>query len=92
MLQDLSREIEVVGGAVAHDVVKDDRFAVGRRLAEADVALDDRLEDQVIQRNIRLSEAPSHGKPIILYDIMCNGSTNYLNLAREVLEHNGETV
>ena len=46
----------------------------------------------VIQRNIRLSEAPSHGKPIILYDIMCNGSTNYLNLATEVLEHNGETV
>ena len=48
--------------------------------------------ETVIQRNIRLSEAPSHGKPIILYDIMCNGSTNYLNLAREVLEHNGETV
>ena len=46
----------------------------------------------VIQRNIRLSEAPSHGKPIILYDIMCNGSTNYLNLAREVMEHNGENV
>ena len=44
----------------------------------------------VIQRNIRLSEAPPHGKPIILYDIMCNGSTNYLNLAREVMEHNGE--
>jgi len=44
----------------------------------------------VIQRNIRLSEAPSHGKPIILYDIMCNGSNNYLNLAREVMEHNGE--
>jgi chromosome partitioning protein len=46
----------------------------------------------VIQRNIRLSEAPSHGKPIILYDIMCNGSTNYLNLAREVMEHNGENL
>ena len=46
----------------------------------------------VIQRNIRLSEAPSHGKPIILYDLMCNGSTNYLNLAREVLEHNGESL
>lgn len=44
--------------------------------------------DTVIQRNIRLSEAPSHGKPILLYDIMCNGSTNYLNLAREVMEHN----
>ena len=46
----------------------------------------------IIQRNIRLSEAPSHGKPIILYDIMSNGSSNYLNLARELLEHNGQLV
>ena len=46
----------------------------------------------VIQRNIRLSEAPSHGKPIILYDVMCNGSSNYLNLAGEVLEHNGVKI
>ena len=46
----------------------------------------------IIQRNIRLSEAPSHGKPIILYDIMSNGSSNYLSLARELLEHNGPTV
>ena len=46
----------------------------------------------VIQRNIRLSEAPSHGKPIILYDIMCNGSSNYLNLAKEVMNHNGEQI
>lgn len=42
----------------------------------------------IIQRNIRLSEAPSHGKPIILYDVMCNGSSNYLNLAKEILEKN----
>lgn len=42
----------------------------------------------IIQRNIRLSEAPSHGKPIILYDVMSNGSNNYLNLAKEVLERN----
>lgn len=42
----------------------------------------------IIQRNIRLSEAPSHGKPIILYDVMSNGSINYLNLAKEVLERN----
>lgn len=44
----------------------------------------------IIQRNIRLSEAPSHGKPIVLYDVMSNGTTNYLNLAKEVLEHNGQ--
>ncbi len=44
----------------------------------------------IIQRNIRLSEAPSHGKPIILYDIMSTGANNYLNLAKELLEKNGE--
>lgn len=46
----------------------------------------------IIQRNIRLSEAPSHGKPIILYDIMSTGANNYLNLAKEVLEKNGTPV
>ena len=61
-------------------------------LAELRDHFRDLVFDTVIQRNIRLSEAPSHGKPIILYDIMCNGSTNYLNLAREVLEHNGEKI
>ncbi|MBR0299816.1 MAG: ParA family protein [Bacteroidales bacterium] len=44
----------------------------------------------IIQRNIRLSEAPSHGKPIILYDIMSNGANNYMSLAAELLERNGE--
>ncbi|MGM9736193.1 MAG: ParA family protein [Candidatus Cryptobacteroides sp.] len=43
----------------------------------------------IIQRNIRLSEAPSHGKPIILYDVICSGTANYLNLAKELLEKNG---
>ena len=46
----------------------------------------------IIQRNIRLSEAPSHGKPIILYDIMSTGANNYLNLAKELLEKNGEAI
>ena len=52
----------------------------------------DMVFNTIIQRNIRLSEAPSHGKPIILYDVICNGTTNYLNLAKEVLERNGLTV
>ena len=52
----------------------------------------DLVFNTIIQRNIRLSEAPSHGKPIILYDIMSNGSSNYLNLAREVLEKNEKTA
>ena len=61
-------------------------------LAELREHFKDMVFKTVIQRNIRLSEAPSHGKPIILYDIMCNGSNNYLNLAREVMEHNGQKI
>ena len=61
-------------------------------LAELREHFKDLVFNTVIQRNIRLSEAPSHGKPIILYDIMCNGSNNYLNLAREVMEHNGQKI
>jgi nitrogenase subunit NifH len=40
----------------------------------------------VIPRNVKLSESPSHGKPVILYDISSTGSQSYLNLAREVIE------
>jgi chromosome partitioning protein len=39
----------------------------------------------VIPRNVRLSEAPSHGRPILLYDIQCKGAQSYLALARELI-------
>ena len=42
--------------------------------------------DTVIQRNIRLGEAPSHGKPVMLYDASATGADNYLNLAKELLK------
>ena len=42
----------------------------------------------LIQRNVRLSEAPSHGKPAILYDAVSPGSNNYLNLAKEIIKKN----
>jgi chromosome partitioning protein len=41
--------------------------------------------ETTIPRNVRLAEAPSHGKPIILYDMKCRGADSYLNLAKEVL-------
>ena len=44
--------------------------------------------DTVIQRNIRLGEAPSHGKPVMLYDASATGAVNYLNLAKEFLKRN----
>jgi len=42
--------------------------------------------DTIIPRNVRLSEAPSHGKPCILYDVASRGSQSYLALARELVE------
>jgi chromosome partitioning protein len=44
-----------------------------------------RVFDSVIPRNVRLSEAPSHGKPALLYDVQSKGAQGYLSLAREVV-------
>jgi len=41
--------------------------------------------DAIIPRNVRLSEAPSHGKPALLYDAACRGAQGYLSLARELI-------
>jgi chromosome partitioning protein len=46
----------------------------------------ERVYRTVIPRNVRLSEAPSFGKPVVLYDPSCAGAISYMNLAREVLE------
>ncbi len=45
-----------------------------------------RVFDSIIPRNVRLSEAPSHGVPVLLYDVQSKGAQGYLTLAREVLE------
>ena len=42
----------------------------------------------IIQRNVRLSEAPSYGESIIMYDATCRGAINYLNLAQEFIDKN----
>jgi chromosome partitioning protein len=47
--------------------------------------------DTIIQRNVKISEAPSFGKPVIMYDAESKGSLNYLNLGRELLQKNGDT-
>jgi chromosome partitioning protein len=46
----------------------------------------------VIPRNVRISEAPSHGKPAIIYDMNCAGSVAYVHLAKEILERSYELV
>jgi chromosome partitioning protein len=50
----------------------------------------ERVYDTIIPRLVRLSEAPSHGKPICIYDPNSNGTKAYHNLAKEVIERNGK--
>ncbi len=80
----LNQELEILGivftmydnrTRLAQDVVKDvsDYFK-------------DKVFESLIPRNVRLSEAPSHGLPINLYDPACKGAESYLNLAKEVLQ------
>ncbi|MCX6155743.1 MAG: AAA family ATPase [Candidatus Kapabacteria bacterium] len=49
---------------------------------------EDKVFDTVIARNVRLSEAPSYGKPVLLYDALCSGAKNYLQLAQEIIIRN----
>jgi len=51
----------------------------------------DRVYRTIVPRNVRLGEAPSFGKPIMLYDIRSKGSESYLNLAREVIRRHEKT-
>ncbi len=52
----------------------------------------DMVFETIIQRNVRLSEAPSYGESIIKYDASSKGAANYLNLAHEVVKKNKQTV
>lgn len=54
--------------------------------------LGDDVYKTVIPRNVKISEAPSHGKPAILYDYKCSGSMAYLHLAREILSREKQPV
>lgn len=49
----------------------------------------EKVYDTIIPRLVKISEAPGYGKPIIAYDPQCRGTQAYLNLAKEVLERNG---
>jgi chromosome partitioning protein len=54
---------------------------------EAQKFFKDKVFETVIRRNVKLSEAPSFGKPIIFYDITSYGAEDYLSLAQEIIEH-----
>ena len=60
-------------------------------LVERDVRqhFGDQVYKTTIPRNVKISEAPSHGKPALIYDINCSGSVAYIGLAREIIQQQG---
>jgi chromosome partitioning protein len=86
----LNPELEI-GGVVM--TMFDERTNLSRQVVEeVRRALGDRVYKTVVPRNIRLGEAPSHGKPIFLYDIRSRGAEAYLGLAKEFMKHEEASV
>jgi chromosome partitioning protein len=80
----LNPSLEIEGIALT---MYDDRVNLSRQVAdEVRTHFGDKVYHSVIPRNVRLGEAPSFGKPIILYDIRSRGSEAYLALAREFIQ------
>jgi chromosome partitioning protein len=81
--QHLNPELVVEGVLLT---MYDGRLNLSRQVsAEVRQHLNERVYQTMISRNVRLSEAPSFGKPIILYDILSTGAENYLALSKEVM-------
>ena len=82
----LNPELEIEGFVLT---MYDARLRLCNQVAEeVKKHFEDMVFDTMIQRNIKLAEAPSYGKPVILYDAESRGSVNYLNLAKELMDKN----
>jgi chromosome partitioning protein len=86
----LNSRLEIEGVVLT---MYDGRLNLSRQVAE-DVRnyFGHKVFKSVVLRNVRLSEAPSHGKPIILYDAVCSGAENYMSLATEILKNGYEAA
>jgi chromosome partitioning protein len=58
----------------------------GQVVADVRQFMGEKVYETVIPRNVRVSEAPSYGKPVLLYDLKCHGSQAYLRLASEIIQ------
>ena len=85
--KNLNKTLEVEGFLIT---MFDSRLNLSRQVAEEiRDYFKEKVFETVINRNVKLGEAPSYGKPIILYDAVSTGAGNYMNLVREMLEHAG---
>ena len=86
--QHLNTSLQIEGVVLT---MYDSRTRLSNQVAEeVKRYFDDRVFKTVISRNVRLAEAPSFGKPVLLYDSISMGSKNYLALAREIITQNKE--
>src|SRR5262249_55240418 len=86
----LNPALEVAGVVMT---MYDDRTNLSRQVVEeVRSVFGEQVFRTVVPRNIRLGEAPSHGKPIFLYDIRSRGAEAYLSLAKEFVEHEEKGV
>lgn len=84
--QHLNTELEIEGVLLT---MYDTRTRLSNQVAEeVQRYFDDKVFKSVITRNVRLAEAPSFGKPALLYDATSVGAKNYLSLAREIIKRN----
>jgi len=80
----LNRELEIEGFLLT---MYDSRLRLSNQVAEeVNKHFQQMVFKTIIQRNVKLSEAPSFGQPAILYDVDSRGTVNYLNLAKELIE------
>ena len=85
--KDLNPSLDIEGVLLT---MLDSRTILGLEVVEEIKAyFKEKVYDTIIPRLIKLSEAPSHGKPILAYDPKNRGTVAYLNLAKEVIDHNG---
>lgn len=85
----LNTELEIEGFLLT---MYDSRLRLSNQVvSEVRKHFQDMVFETIIQRNTKLGEAPSYGKPAILYDADSAGAINYLNLAREILQNNDMT-
>lgn len=83
----LNTKLEIEGILVT---MYDSRLNLSRQvLQEVKEYFGEKVYKTLINRNVRLGEAPSYGKPIVLYDAASTGSQNYMNLVSEILNKNG---
>ena len=81
----LNKKLQIAGVLLT---MFDSRLNLSRQVAdEVRSYFGDKVYETAITRNVRLAEAPGHGQPIVLYDIVSPGAQNYMSLAGEIIRH-----